>query len=328
MKVFVTGPDGLLGSNVVRTLIKRGYEVTAMVQPGRDPKTLQGLPIQLVAGDLTAPGDVTRLSAGHDYMIHVAAVTDMWPSKHPIHHKVNVEGTKQVMEAVRTNDIKRYVHVGSASSFGYGTKENPGNEESPYKSAKYGLDYTKTKLEAQELVVKAAREEGLPALVVCPTFMIGPYDAKPSSGAMVRAIALGQLPALSSGGKNWVAVKDVAVGVCNALSKGNIGESYILGGVNLSFKEAVAMIAEAIGQPKYPKMVMPNFIMLGIGGTSSMVAAITKKAPKLSYPLARIATHGHYFSPAKAIRELDLPQTPIGEAAQELHAWFKENGYL
>lgn len=328
IKIFVSGPDGLLGSNVVRELLHRGYSVVAMVLKGRHPVTLEGLALEVVYGDITELNDVVTLSAGCDCFIHIAAITDMWPTLGNHYFKVNLEGTKNAIEASLRNNIKRFIHVGSASSFGYGTMENPGDETSPYKLAPYKLDYLESKKAGQEAVLEAVRTRNLPAIIVCPTFMIGPYDTKPSSGAMVIAIAKNKLPANTNGGKNWVPAKDVAFAICNAIDRGRIGESYILGGENLPFKEAVGRIAIALGQEKYPKIIMPDMLIKALGWINEKVAQINGKPPKLSYPLAIIACAGHYFNPAKAILELGLPQTPIEEAVLELKQWFEENGYL
>jgi dihydroflavonol-4-reductase len=327
-KVFVTGPDGLLGSNIVRELIKRKYEVRVMLFHAKDPITLKGLPIEIVYGNITNKEDLIKLSKGCDYFINVAAITDMWPSRGEIYFRINVQGAENVIEAVLENKIKRLVHVGSASSFGYGTIEDPGNETTPFKSAKYKVDYIESKKIGQEKVLQAVKERNLPAIVVCPTFMIGPYDSKPSSGAMIIAIAKAKLPGFSSGGKNWVYVNDVAIGACNALTMGRIGEAYILGGENLTYVHAVKRIAAALGQKKLPKIVVPAFILKLVGLMGSIGAGITRKTPKLTINLAKIACDGHYFSPQKAMEELEMPQTPIEVGVKEAQQWFIENKYL
>ena len=327
-KVFVTGPDGVLGSNIVRELLARKYEVRVLVFGPSQPITLKGLPIEIVEGNITNKAQLIELSKGCDYFINVAAITDMWPTRGAKYFKINVEGAENAVEAVLQNKIKRLVHVGSASSFGYGTIDNPGNETSAYKSAKYKVDYIESKKLGQEKVLAAVKDKGLDAVVVCPTFMIGPYDSKPSSGAMIIAIAKGELPGYSSGGKNWVYVKDVAVGVCNAMTMGRSGEAYILGGENITYINAVKRIAGALGQKKLPKFVVPRFLLLFIGWLGTVAAAITGKPPKLTLNLAQIACDGHYFSPKKAMEELKMPQTPIEVGVKEAQGWFIENKYL
>lgn len=327
-KVFVTGPDGLLGSNIVRELLSRNYEVKVLVFGSHEPITLKGLPIEIVQGDITNREQVIELSKGCDYFINAAAITDLWPARGAIYFRINVKGTENVIEAVLVNKMKRLVHVGSASSFGYGTIENPGDETTPFKSAKYKVDYIESKKLGQEKVLEAVKEKGLPALVVCPTFMMGPYDSKPSSGAMIIAIIQGKMPAFSSGGKNWVYVKDVSKGICNALTMGREGEAYILGGENLSYVDAVKRIAKAVGQKNPPRFVVPNVLLKLFGVMGTLSGAITKKAPKISINLAMLACDAHYFSPKKAVEELQMPQTPIEVGVKEAHQWFIENGYL
>lgn len=326
-KIFVTGADGMLGSNLVRELLDRNYEVRAFVLKGKPSPTLDGLAIERVEGNLLDKQSIIDGMEGCDYVIHVAALTTVWPSKGAIYHKVNVEGTEHIIEAALHHKIQRMVHVGSASSFGFGEKENPGTEATPYKSGKYGLDYIDTKREGQLRVEKAVREKDLPAVVVNPTFMIGPYDSQPNAGKVILGIYEEKPPAYSPGGKNWVYVKDVAVGIANALEKGKIGESYILGNQNLSFKEAFEIIAKVVAK-RCPKVAAPAPLVKLAGRFGSLGAAITKKAPMVSYKMAWISCDGHYFSADKAVRELDLPQTPIEVAVKEAFNWFDENGYL
>ncbi|MEL6675768.1 MAG: SDR family oxidoreductase [Bacteroidota bacterium] len=326
-KVLVTGPDGLLGSNLVRELLARNYQVRAMVQAGRKTGTLDGLDLEIVEGDLLNPDALDAAFAGVEAVIHVAALTAVWPSRSPLHHKINVEGTENVIQAALKHGVSRMVHVGSASSFGFGPKDAPGNETSPGRSAKYQLDYIDTKLRGQEVVLEAVEEHGLPAVVVNPTFMIGAHDTGPSSGTLILAAAQGKVKAYTYGGKNWVYVKDVAVGICLALEKGRIGECYILGHENLSYREALNLIAEVVGGKK-PGFGAPSFVVKAVGALGSLMSKITGKAPALSYAMAWISTDGHYFSPQKAVVELGLPQTPLKVAIAEALQWFKENGYL
>ena len=317
----------MLGSNLVRELLDRNYEVRAFIQKGKSSPSLKGLPIEFSEGDLLDKISIKEGMRGCDYLIHVAAVTSVWPSKGTIYHKVNVEGTENIIETAIEHKVKRMVHVGSASSFGFGEQHNPGTETTPYKSGKYGLDYIDTKREGQFRVEKAVKEKGLQAIIVNPTFMIGPYDSVPNAGKVILGLYEQKSPGYSPGGKNWVYVKDVAKGIANALTMGRIGESYILGHENLSFKQAFEKISKVIDKP-FPSFAAPAPLVKLAGRIGSLSAAITGKAPIVSYKMAWISCDGHYFSPAKAVKELDLPQTPIEVAIKDAFDWFKENGYL
>jgi dihydroflavonol-4-reductase len=284
MKILVTGADGLLGSNLVRELLARGSEVRALVESGRQQKTLEGLTIEKVQGNLLNSEDIVKVTLGCDAIIHCAASTSVWPTRSALVNRVNIEGTENIVNAVYQNKIKRLVYIGTANSFGFGSKEIPGTENNPYKSKKYGLDYMDSKYKAQQYVLREVKENKLPAIIVNPTFMFGPYDSKPSSGAMIIALYKGTVPGYTSGGRNYICAKDAAVAIVNALTKGQVGECYILGNQNLSYKEVFAKIGNALSV-KPPVIPIPSIFAKLYGGMGSFVGKVTGKAPAISYPL-------------------------------------------
>lgn len=328
MKVLVTGPDGVLGSNLVRELINRSYDVSVLLLEGTKSPTLDGLPIQRFYGNILNTDDLNRSFAQQDVVIHCAAATSVFPARNTFVNTVNIGGTQNIINATLANGIKRLVYVGTANSFGYGTTEsNAGKEGNPYISVKYGLDYMDSKRKAQELVLDAVAQQGLPAVIVNPTFMIGPYDSKPSSGQMILALHKGKVPGYTSGGKNYIAVKDAAFAIANAIDMGRIGECYILGNENLSYQEAFKKIAVAIGATP-PKRKLTDFMVKTYGSANSLFAKIFRFHPSVTKELAVISCDTHYYSADKARKELNLPQTPIEVAARECFQWFEENGYL
>jgi dihydroflavonol-4-reductase len=327
MKIFVTGADGLLGSNLLRKLLQQEHQIVAFLQPNRDISTIEDLPIEKKFGDILNKEDLKTAMTGCDIAIHMAANTNIWPSRSEIVRKVNIEGTGNVVEAVLTNKLKRLIYVGTANSFGYGSKENPGKEGNPYRSSRYGLDYMDSKYEAQLLVLKEVKERQLPAVIVNPTFMLGAYDSKPGSGAMILAVYNKKVPGYSPGGRNYVYVNDVAIAIVNAIDKGRIGECYILGNRNLSYKEAFTLMANTVGV-KPPKMYFPGILTKPYGAIGSFIGNVFKTTPVVSYPMAKIACDGHYYSPEKAVKELGLPQTPVEYAVKEACDWFIEKGYI
>jgi dihydroflavonol-4-reductase len=328
MEILVTGPDGVLGSNLVRELLARNYSVRVLLEPGKDPITLKDLPIKRFHGNILDPNALDSVFKDKDVVFHCAAATSVFPAKNEIVNKVNIEGTQNVIHAALKHKIQRLIYVGTANSFGFGSSlDNLGSEEQPYRSAKYGLDYMDSKYKAQQLILTAVKDQGLPAIIVNPTFMIGPYDSRPSSGAMILAIHNSKVPGYSSGGKNYVAVKDVATAMANAITMGRIGECYIAGNVNLDFKEAFGLIAKTINA-KAPTRKLSNFAVITFGAISSFLAKVFNYYPAVTKELATISTENHYYSVEKARKELLLPQTPLDLAIQECYDWFKENGYL
>ncbi|NJN78925.1 MAG: NAD-dependent epimerase/dehydratase family protein [Saprospiraceae bacterium] len=134
-------------------------------------------------------------------------MTDVWPYRSEIVRRVNIEGTKNVAAATVSAGVNRLVVIGSASSCGIGSMENPGTEETTFVSNKYGLDYIDSKKAAQDFILSEAKKHNLPALMVNPTFMFGAYDSKPGAGQVIAAINEGKIPGYPSGGRNYILQK-------------------------------------------------------------------------------------------------------------------------
>lgn len=327
MKVFVTGADGMLGSNTVRELLKRGYEVKVFLQKRRNVNTLDGLNVDRSYGSILSADDLNAEMKGCEIAIHIAANTTIWPSRAKIIRDVNIEGTRNCIEAALLNKIKKLIYIGTANSFGYGTIEEPGDEKSPFKAGKYGLDYIDSKYESHKMVLEYVNTKQLPALIINPTFMLGPYDSKPGAGAMLLAIHSEKVPGYVEGGRNFVYVKDVAVAICNAIEKGKIGESYIAGAHNYSYKEAFEVMANTMGV-KAPKCKIPGWSSVLYGRVCESISFITRKKPTVTCKAARIAQVYQFYSSAKAVQELNMPQTELSHAIKEAYEWFVENGYI
>lgn len=325
MKVMVTGADGLLGSNAVRVLLNRGHEIGVFLQRGKPTPTLDGLPLERHEGDLLDLESVTKAFAGYEAIVHIAANTSVWPSRSQLSWDVNFTGTAHVVEAVKRVQADRLICIGTANSFTPGTKEHPGDEETGFGCKKYGLDYIDSKYGALQLIRKSVKEDSLPALVLHPTFMIGPYDSTPSSGVMLIRLLQGKIPGYTDGGKSWTHVGDVAEAIANSLVMGSIGESYITGNWNLSYKEFFELAARELGVSP-PKHYIPKPVALLGGMVASTISSISGKPPLLSYRMARVGVDGHYYNSDKARRVLQLPKTSMETAVTECMEWLLRNG--
>ena len=327
VKVLVTGPDGLLGSNLIRELLNRGYSVTAMMENDKKSLTIENLPIQRIVANLLNTQDIINATVGVDIVIHCAASTSMFPARSEIINKVNIGGTQNIVDACKKNKVKRLIYVGTANSFGSGNLHNLGTEKNLYSSEHYGLDYMDSKYKAQLIVLENAKNGSLNAIVVNPTFMIGPFDSRPSSGEMLLSVYKRKIPGYTLGGKNFIAVKDVAVAITNAITNARNGECYILGNENLTYKQAFEKIAKTIGVNP-PRIKFPTKAVLAFGKINSFLATTFKYTTKMPYELTLLSSEIHYYSSAKARDELGLPQTPIEVAIKDCFEWFLENGYL
>nr|MDA3823325.1 hypothetical protein [Bacteroidales bacterium] len=198
---------------------------------------------------------------------------------------------------------------------------------SSYSNHIFKLDYQDTKYEAQKYLLKEFSETKFPVIVLNPTFMLGKYDNGAGSNKMVLFIYKRKVPGFSPGGKNYVNVRDVASAAANALTMGKLGECYITGNRNMTYRESFTFIANTL-DVKPPGLHMPRFISLAFGAFLSSVAFITKRRPSVTYRMARIACEGCYYSPEKAIRELSMPQSPLEEGIKDSMEWFRESGML
>jgi dihydroflavonol-4-reductase len=326
MRVLVTGADGMLGVNIVQELVSRNHEISVFVLPN-SPILFPYLVLNRIEGNILDLEKLTKAVEKHDAIIHVAALTDVWPYRSEMVRRVNIEGTKNIAAATVAAAIPRLVVIGSASSCGIGSMENPGTEETTFVSSKYGLDYIDSKKAAQDFILKEARENGLPAIMVNPTFMFGAYDSKPGAGQVIAAINEGKIPGYPSGGRNYIFAKDVAVATVNALTMGRVGECYIAGNQNLNYKNAFNLIAETIGA-KAPTLKLPALLMKSLGWLNVVIAKIFRITPVITYAVTSISADEHYFSSEKAIKELGLPQTDLRIAVKECFDWMKQNNVL
>jgi dihydroflavonol-4-reductase len=320
MKVCITGANGFLSSNVIRELLLRGHEIVAFIKTGEDISTIANLDITFKYGDILDYKSIVDAIDGCEALIHSAASTATFPSRSEIQYRINVEGTLNVMNAALEKKVPRVLHIGTANSFGFGTKENPGTENSPYSCIRYKLGYIDTKYEAQKKVLDLYKTRNLPVVILNPTFMLGPYCGKYGSAQMLTAIRDRKTPGYARGGRNFIYVKDAAVAVVNALTMGRIGECYILGNQNLNYKEIFGKMAEAAGVVP-PKLYIPGFAAMLFGLVLETAAKVFRFIPSLTYRTAMISEDFNYYSAEKAVRELKLPQTPIETAIKEAYEW-------
>ncbi len=326
MKVLVTGANGLLGSNIVRQLGKREIPARVIVRPDSQLLSLKGCRPEYFFGNITSFEDVNEASKGCDYIIHAAAITEQTLPRLKYYNKVNVEGTINVINAAINNKAKRLIYISSANSIGYGNKDKPGTEEKPAMKPYTESYYAISKYKAEKEVLNAVDQKGLNAIILNPSFMIGPYDSKPSSGRLLLIGYRDIIVFLTTGGKNFVPVEDVAIAACNALTKGRKGEKYLLTNANLSYKEFFNIVDDITGFKRI-KIILPSWLVTGMGILGSLISRSGSQV-LLNYNNAKISTVKNFYSADKAVKELDFPQSDIRIAITKLLHWFMENNYI
>ena len=315
MKVLVTGADGMLGSYLVRELLARKHVVRAMIQPGSKSPTLDGLTIERNMGDLLNEKDVHRAVAGCEGVVHCAAVTNLRGDPGLV-WRVNLDGTRRVVDACLTHGGKRLVYVGSASSFAFGSKRSPVKDCGEFPEAYRGVAYMESKRRATEMVRNFVCCRGLNAVIVAPTFLVGGYNFRPGSSELVRGFAQGRLRVSPRGGRNFVFAGDVAYAIANALDQGEPGECYLAAGENLTYTEFFAQAARVIKR-RAPMATAPNVLVKAMGLGGSLWEFLIGRPVEINFLLTRLSVLSTYYNPGRAVRELSMPQTPIDRAIEE-----------
>lgn len=326
-RVFVTGANGMLGSYIVRTLLQDGYDVTALIFPSSDTRTIDKLPIKVIEGDITHNLPYANYLADCQYIIHVAASTQVWPRRDQKIWNINQKATLKLADAASKANIQRFIHIGSGSSFTPKASACSGNESVCAPQEGFGLDYIDSKSAVQKDLLGLFEQEGFPVIIINPAYMIGPFDSGPTSGRLILNMMKGGIQPYTSGGKNLVYSGDVARAAVNALHLGRTGQCYIACGENLSYKEINQHVSNSLAIKSF-LLKIPHIVVLTAGALLSCIARIRGKAPVMSYTLARMSRTKTYYRTTKAKDELNMPQTPISFAIRSCAHWFIANGYF
>ncbi len=333
MKCFVTGASGFIGANLVHELVARGHSVKALVRPKSDLRGTEGIEFERVSGDVSDRAILEKEMRGCDWCFHVAASYHLWLRDYKPMYAANVEGTRNVIESAAKAGCSRIVYTSTVGCIGLPKevdgKVTPTDEATPVSAAQMSNHYKLSKWQAEE-VARELAAKNLPVVIVNPSAPIGPRDVKPTpTGQVIVDFLNRKMPAYLDTGLNWVHVRDVAVGHILAAQKGRIGERYILGNAegNWTMKQALDVLQEITSLPA-PKFQVPYAVALMAAHVDETISKLTGKPPKAPLAGVRMAKYKMWFNPAKAIKELGLPQTPPKQALADAAEWFRTHGYV
>ena len=323
-RALVTGGTGFIGSNIALRLVERHWDVRIMERPGASRILLEGGPFEFVSGDVLEPNTLPPAMQGIDVVFHAAGVVDYWNQGVERMYQVNVEGTRNIMEAALKSGIDRVVHVSSTAAMGIYPDEIV-DETYTFNVKPERFVYGHSKYLAEEIVFEFI-QKGLNAVIVNPTTVIGPRDIrKVSSGMVVEVVKHCVPPLIPPGGVNIVPICDAAQGTIEAAIKGRIGERYILGGENMSHRQIYQTIANVVGCGMKLK-VMPRWQVSLIAGLTDMLQPQTSGPVPLTGTRLRLESHFFYYETTKARSTFNMPQTPLRVTIGRTYEWYEEMG--
>jgi len=329
MTTLITGATGFVGSAVLRCLLNAGHAVRVLARPGSLRRNIEGLNIEVVAGDLRDPGTLKPAVSGCRGLFHVAADYRLWAPDPQEIYASNVSGTRNLLLAAAEAGIGRIVYTSSVATLGINADGSPADEETPATLSDMIGHYKRSKFLAEAEVRRLAADQGLPVVIVNPSAPIGPRDIKPTpTGRTVLDAARGRMPAYVDTGLNVVHVDDVAQGHLDAFQRGRTGERYILGGENMSLYEILRSVASITGG-RPPRLRLPHGLVLPIAYMMEGWARFFGRGePRATVDGARMAKKKMFFSSAKAERDLAYTHRPPADALRDAIDWFRASGYL
>jgi dihydroflavonol-4-reductase len=322
--ILVTGATGHIGNVLVRKLLEQGEKVRALIWRNEDTTPIRDLGIEQVEGDVLDAGSLDIAMQGVDSVFHLAGIISIMPGKNPFVWKVNVDGTRNVVEAARRACVRRLVYTSSIHAIarapgGVAMDESLGfDQENPYG------EYDRSKA-AASLAVQEAVTGGLDAVIVCPTGVIGPYDFRGSElGEVIRSASEARPMFFVEGAYDFVDVRDVADGMIAAHARGRKGESYILGGNQISVRYLLETVREVTGRA-FASIRVPFSLAEFAAKFTPWYYQRTRVKPRFTPYSLEVLQSNSNISHAKAARELGFHPRPAIETITDTVRWFFEN---
>jgi dihydroflavonol-4-reductase len=325
MRIAVTGASGHIGSNLIRMLIDRGHQVRVLFY--KDNRGFRDLPLEHIRGSLENTESLRELVSGTDVVFHLAAQISIEGKNDRTLLEKNIEGTRNLVQIIRDTGDMRLIHFSSIHAVEHEPLDLPLDENRPL-AFEDPIFYTRSKAYSEQ-VVQDAVAEGLDAVILNPTAVIGPFDHKPSLlGQAIIRFYCGKLPAMIPGGYDWVDVRDIARASITAIEKGRKGQRYILSG-HWETIEKLGSIVEANGGHKLPALKVPFWLAKAGVPVFRLLASVLNRVPLYtSESLHIIQTGNPVIDNSLARKELNFQPRPFEETVKDSVDWFRKNNYM
>jgi dihydroflavonol-4-reductase len=322
--VLVTGGTGFLGGAIVERLLADGREVKALARSDDSAGALRALGAEPVRGDILDPEALTAAMRGSEVVYHAAGINALCFRDTAPLFEVNVRGSRNVVNAAAAAGVRRVVYTSSAAALGE-ARGTVGLETSPHRGW-FLSSYERSKYEAEQAVLSAARESGIEVVCVNPASVQGPGRATGSTRLLLDYLN-GKLKAIVESTISLVDIADCTAGHLLAEVRGKPGERYVLSGATLTVREGIELLGRLTGINE-PVRALPPAVATAAGVAVETVARLRGKTPRVCRDLIRTALHGHAYDGSKAARELGLSYTPVEETIRRTLDWFRDEGLV
>ncbi|MGH7442310.1 MAG: hopanoid-associated sugar epimerase, partial [bacterium] len=324
MNVLLTGASGFVGGHVARALADQGAKLRLLARKTSNLETLRDLNADIYVGDLAEPESLRAGLMGCEALVHVAADYRLWIPHPASMYRVNVDGTRALLKLAREAGVRRAVYTSSVATLHFFKDGSLSNEDTPTSEADMLGHYKRSKFLAEQEALAAAHE-GLDLVVLNPSAPVGAGDVKPTpTGRILVDFLKGRFPAYMDTGLNLVDVREVARIHASALTQGQAGQRYILGGENLTLKQIFDKLAALSGRSA-PKLRIPYALALAYAGfEENLSGRLLKREPRATLEQVRMGRKKMYVSSERAQRELGFRILPIEPALAAAVTWFRE----
>lgn len=330
MIAAVSGASGFIGSAVIRRLVAEGREVRALIEPSASPRNLEDLPaaqVERISVDVCDYEGMARALDGCSTYFHLAAIYKLWtPDPAPI-YRVNIEGTTTSLLAALAAGVGRVVYTSSIAAVGLRSDGIPSDESVEFNLFDIANEYLLTKMLSEKIALRFAKR--LPVVIVNPAFPFGPRDITPTpTGKIILSLIRGEVPGISPGGFCAIDVDDVAAGHVAAETRGRVGERYILGNHNVTFREFCELTAEVAGV-KAPRVTVPRLLGRTLAlGMELWSDYVTHEEPQTTRKAVAYLQRNAFFNAERARRELGLPRTPLATSVEKAVRYFRDQSMV
>ncbi|HEY73261.1 MAG TPA: NAD-dependent epimerase/dehydratase family protein [Thermoflexia bacterium] len=321
--VLVTGATGFLGHTLCPYLVERGYRLRALVRTSSAWEFLSPLGVELAWGDVCDAETVRAAAEGCRMVVHAAGKFRFWGQREDF-FAVNLDGTRNVLEAARQAGTERFIFISTIAVIGAPRAQVTIDET--YPPTPWDA-YQRSKLEAERLTLRYHQEHGLPALVLRPGAFYGP-GSRYAFNRLFFGDLLKGLPVQIHGGRRItfpVYIRDVAQGIALSLERGRPGEIYDICGPSMSHREVNSIVDGLLGY-RTRRLDAPSWAMLTLARAWTWLSRYTGREPYYPLNLALYVFYDWRISSEKAQRELGFVPTPFEEGARATLAWYREIG--